>query len=118
MNFDEWKQLAEEGAAEAQYNLALIYSLGKEILKDDQVAIKWYRLAAEQDNTNAMNSLGETYLQGKGVPQDNVVALMWFNLCSKWNKLCMENENLVKKKMTPSQIEKAQDMARNWKPKK
>ena len=29
MNFDEWKQLAEEGAAEAQYNLALMYSLGK-----------------------------------------------------------------------------------------
>jgi hypothetical protein len=26
-------------------------------------------------------------------------------------------ENIIEKKMTPSQIEKAQEMARNWKPK-
>jgi len=30
----------------------------------------------------------------------------------------VKNKNLVEKKMTPSQIEKAQEMARNWKPKK
>jgi len=27
-------------------------------------------------------------------------------------------ENIIEKKMTPSQIEKAQEMARNWKPKR
>ena len=41
MNFNEWKQLAEDGKAEAQYNLGLLYSLGKEIPKNDSEAIKW-----------------------------------------------------------------------------
>ena len=43
MNFNEWKQLAEEGKAEAQYNLGLLYSLGKEIPKNNSEAIKWYQ---------------------------------------------------------------------------
>ena len=44
---------------------------------------------------------------------------MWFNLCgaSGDDEDCVENRNRVEKKMTLSQIEKAQEMARNWKPK-
>ena len=34
------------------------------------------------------------------------------------SKDCVKNRNIVEKKMSPSQIEKAQEMARNWKPKK
>ena len=70
MNFDEWKQLAEEGAAEAQYNLALMYSLGKEIPKDDQIAIKWYRLAAEQGFAEAQTNLGLMHGKGQGVEKN------------------------------------------------
>jgi hypothetical protein len=44
---------------------------------------------------------------------------MWWNICgSSGNKDCAEAINIVKKKMTPSQIKKAQEMSRNWKPKK
>ena len=44
---------------------------------------------------------------------------MWFNLSgSNGSKLGVEGRNIVEKGMTPSQIEKAQEMARNWKPKK
>ena len=31
---------------------------------------------------------------------------------------CVKNRNIVEKRMSPSQIEKAQGMARNWQPKK
>jgi hypothetical protein len=90
----KWFRLsAKQGLAKAQLKLGVMYHNGQGVPQDYEEAVKWYRLSAEQDNTNSMNSLGEMYLQGKGVPQDNVVALMWFNLCSKWNKLCMENEN-------------------------
>ena len=56
---------------------------------------------------------------GQGVPQDYVSAHMWFNLCgSSGDKDCVSSIRHIEKMMSPSQIEKAQDMARNWKPKK
>ena len=59
------------------------------------------------------------YFLGKGVPQDYVSAHMWFNLSgSNGNEDAVTNRNIVEKKMTPSQIEEAQRLARNWKPKK
>ena len=61
MNFNEWKQLAEEGKAEAQYNLGLMYSLGKDIPRNDPEAVKWYRLAAEQGLAQAQHNLGVMY---------------------------------------------------------
>ena len=59
------------------------------------------------------------YYTGQGVLQDYALAHMWFNLSgSNGHKNAVELRNIVEKKMTPSQIEKAQDMARNWKPTK
>jgi len=56
---------------------------------------------------------------GQGVPQDYALAHMWFNLCgSSGDVNCVDKRNIVEKKMTKQQIEKAQEMARNWKPKK
>ena len=44
---------------------------------------------------------------------------MWLNLAgSNGYKDGVINRNATEKKMTPQQIEKAQEMARNWKPKK
>jgi len=43
---------------------------------------------------------------------------MWFNLSgSNGDKDAIKGRNFLGKKMTPSQLEKAQDMAKNWKPK-
>ena len=57
------------------------------------------------------------YGKGLGVPQDYVSAHMWWNLSSSNGyKDAVKNRNIVEKKMTPSQIEKAQELARNWKP--
>jgi TPR repeat protein len=59
------------------------------------------------------------YAIGQGVPQDYVLAHMWWNIAgSKGSKDATKNRNIVKNKMTPQQIEKAQEMARNWKAKK
>jgi hypothetical protein len=63
--------------------------------------------------------LGGMYIQGQGVLKDFVVAHMWLNICgSIGNKNCLELRNELQKIMTSPQIEKAQEMARNWKPKK
>ena len=59
------------------------------------------------------------YAKGTGVLQDYVSAHMWWNICGvDGDKKCVKFRDTAEMKMTPSQIEKAQDMARNWKPKK
>ena len=76
-------------------------------------------LLAEQGSASAQYNLGLMYAKGTGVPQDYALAHMWLNLsASQGNKSAIKNQRRVEKKMTPSEIEKAQDLARNWKPKK
>jgi len=44
---------------------------------------------------------------------------MWWNLASsEGHKEPLENRTIVEEQMLPEQIEKAKEMARNWKPKK
>ena len=53
------------------------------------------------------------YQFGQGVLQDNVHAHMWFNIATAiGNKIGAENRGIIAKRMTPSQIEKAQELAR------
>ena len=44
----EWRPLAEQGNADAQYNLGVMYEEGRGMPQDDAEAVKWYRRAAEQ----------------------------------------------------------------------
>ena len=44
----EWRPLATQGNAPAQFNLGLMYDHGYGVPQDDAEAVKWYRLAAEQ----------------------------------------------------------------------
>ena len=49
--------LAEQGVAEAQYNLGVMYDKGLGVPQDYKEAVKWFRLAAEQGNTEAREVL-------------------------------------------------------------
>jgi len=117
--FEIWKSLAEQRNAEAQFNLGRMYSYGRGVKQNHKKAVKWYQLAGEQGNAEAQINLGRMYAKGRGVDQDYVLAHMWYNLAgSSGNKDSTKNKKLLEEKMTPQQIEKAKEMARNWKPKK
>ena len=119
--FKWWRLAVEQRCAEAQCNLGVLYYEGHGVSQDYEEAVKWYQLAAEQGHATAQFILGHSYADGKGVLQDYALAHMWFNLCGvdrDYEEGCVENISRVEKKMTPSQIEKAQELARNWKPKK
>ena len=108
---------AEQGDAEAQFNLGQMYREGLEVAQNYKEAVKWYRLSAEQGDAVAQFNLGFMYGKGLGVPQDYVSAHMWWNLSdSNGHKSAVKNRNIVEKKMSKQQIEKAQELARNWKP--
>jgi len=91
-----------------------MYQHGEGVPQDYKTAVKWYRLAAEQGNANAQTNLGWMYDNGTGVLQDYVRAHMWFNIAaiSGESKNASKNRDIVAGKMTPSQLEKAQDLAR------
>ena len=115
-----WYRLsAEQGDALAQYNLGNMYREGQGVPQDYKEAVKWYRLSAEQGFASAQYNLGVMYEIGQGVLQDYALAHMWFNLSgSNGDKHAVHNRDIIEKRMSPTQIEKAQEMARNWKPKK
>ena len=87
------------------------------IKKDYKEAYKLWLPLAEQGNAKAQYNLGLMYVNGQGVPQDYVLAHMWWNLSgSNGYKDAVTNRNIIEKRMSPSQKEKAQEMARNRKP--
>ena len=109
----EWRPLAEQGIANAQFNLGLMYANGYGVPLDNKTAVKWYTLAAEQGHARAQNLLGLMYALGEGVIQDNVYAHMWWNIAaSSGAKNAIGNRDIIAKRMTPPQLEKAQDLAR------
>ena len=50
---DDLRRKAEQGDAQAQYELGRAYSIGKGAPKDKAEAAKWYRKAAEQGHAEA-----------------------------------------------------------------
>jgi hypothetical protein len=76
----EWRPLAEQGDAAAQYNLALVYMGGEGVPQDYAEAVKWYRLAVEQGHASAQYNLGLMYEDGEGVLQDYAEAVRWYRL--------------------------------------
>ena len=109
----EWRPLAEQGNAAAQFNLGLMYYNGKGVPQDYAEAFKWWRLAAEQGDAIAQSNLGSLYEYGQGVLQDNIMAHMWYNLAAaNGNEKSGEWRDEIANKMSPAAIEKAQAMAR------
>jgi TPR repeat protein len=78
----EWRPLAEQGDARAQYNLGVLYRKGRGVPQDDVQARQWYEKAAAQGQAKAQYNLGTLYLNGGGVPKDYQQALRWFRMAA------------------------------------
>ena len=74
------REQAEQGAANAQNDLGVMYYNGEGVPQDYVEAVRWYRLAADQGFAVAQLNLGVMYDRGRGVPQDYVEAVRWYRL--------------------------------------
>ena len=114
---EEYRLAAEQGDAEAQYNLFLQYADGDGVPQDYSEAVKWTRKAAEQGYANAQYSLGEAYRDGLGVQQDLVNSYKWILIA---NASGHEGAKIAKKSfkefLKRKQIAEAQKLSREWKP--
>ncbi len=114
-NLRELQPLAEQGDAEAQNNLGLLYSEGLGVTKNYKEAVNWFKLSAEQGLSSGQFNLGSMYEHGNGVPQDYILAHMWFNLAtSQGDGVDAEGRDDIAKIMTREQIAEAQKLARDW----
>ncbi len=81
-----WRPLAEQGHADAQYSLGVMYNQGRGVPQDYVQAHMWFNLAAAR------------LLPGEG-----------FNAA-------IQERNLIAELMTSAQIAKAQKLLREWRP--
>ncbi len=65
---DDLIRSAEQGNAEAQYSLGVLYIEGQGVPQDDAEGVKWFRFAAEQGHAAAQSSLGNMYSRLPGLP--------------------------------------------------
>ena len=109
-----WFRLAaEQGLAEAQFNLGVGYAIGDGVPEDDTEAVRWYRLAAEQGYALAQFGLGFMYTKGEGVIKDAVMAHMWFNLAgANGFEAAREVRDDLEGDMTPAERANATELAR------
>lgn len=65
------------GDAEAELNLARMYSTGHGVPRDDVEAAKWLRRAADQGCVVAQTVLAAMYIAGRGVVKSDTEAVAW-----------------------------------------
>jgi len=73
---------ADQGEADAQSWLGLMYSLGHGVTQSDAEACRWFRLAAEQDEAGAQRQLGDMYEFGWGIEKNIPMARHWYELAA------------------------------------
>ena len=114
----EWRPLAEQGDARAQFYLGLLYENGDGAPRDYVKAREWYEKSAAQGEANAQFYLGLLSAFGQGGPLDLAQAHMWYSLAAGNGHVgATVYRNDLAKQMTPPQIAEAQKRAREWKPK-
>ena len=92
----EWLIDANQGDADAQYNLGVMYANGRGVLQDYAEAAYWYRLAADQGLSQAQYNLGLMYAKGEGVPENDAEAVEWFRLAAgQWYAAAQFNLGLM-----------------------
>ena len=107
-----WRKAAEQGYAEAQFNLGGMYAKGEGVPEDYQEAVKWCRMAAEQGVARAQYNLGVMYQNGKGVLEDYVKAYAWMNLAgAQGDEKAPKGKDWLREKMTTEQVAEAQRLS-------
>lgn len=115
-----YRRAADQGDADAQVKIGDMYFEGRVVPQDYPEAAQWYRRAADSGNATALYNLGILYAKGEGVPLDNVLAHMWINLAAVYFTSRLPRDraialrDTIARKLTPSEIGRAQQMAREW----
>ncbi len=110
-----FKKSAEQGNAYAQYSIGQMYRQGLGVTQDSKQAVSWFQKAAEQGFTQAQYNLGMMYGNGRGVMKDYIEAYKWHSIAyASGEKLPKDVRDSIVGLMTPSQIDSARKLAKEW----
>ena len=100
------RKSAEQGVAEAEFELGNCYSLGEGVSENNKQALYWFRRAAAQEHSLAQANLGVYYQEGYGVEKDGNTALYWYEKAAKnKDKTLGDNESAIKQLIKDLKIE-------------
>ncbi|MBW8889604.1 MAG: SEL1-like repeat protein [Fibrobacteres bacterium] len=68
---------ATQGSAADQYKAGEMYENGKDVHRNDSIALKWYKRAADQGMAEAQYKVGMMYRWGKGTKKSSYAAAHW-----------------------------------------
>ena len=77
-----WNKAADQGIAQAQFNLGNMYKNGQGVAQDYSAAMKWYRMAADQGDADAQYYIEDIYKNGYGMAQNILIAKEWYQKAS------------------------------------
>jgi TPR repeat protein len=112
---EQWRQLADQGDAEAEYQLGMSYCCGNGPGLTEAIARKWLCRAALQGNEQAQLQLGRMYgneikKRPFSTPQTADYAYLWYSLAAaQGSQLAAGYLTALEEYMSPSQIARAQD---------
>lgn len=78
----EWQEPADLGDAKAAYGMGMLYGNGFGVDMNDDLALKYYGIAAEKGHADAQFNLAVMHQNGWGVPQSDETANEWYLLAA------------------------------------
>ena len=107
MTVFEYQQMdtaARKGDPVAQNAFGLCYAKGKAVVKNEAVAVDWYRRSAAQGYGPAFVNLSDCYAQGVGVIKDQVEAYAYARLASQVGAAGPQRLVEMEGRLTPSEV--------------
>ena len=110
---------ARRGDVAAAALLGRLYETGQGVPQDYFEAAKWFYRAATRGHGGAQYALAMLYNKGRGVRRDYVLSYMWLNLSAAQavgddREFKVNMRDSIASKMTPRQVQAAQELALDW----
>ncbi len=114
--YDALWPAARSGNAEAEDLIGVMYALGLGVEQDHVRAFEWHLRAAMKGHPGAQSGVGQHYETGQGLPAPDLVrAFLWYQLSTiGGDPDAAVSVGDVVKKMTPEQIEHAQQLVEDY----
>lgn len=86
-----YETAANQGYANAQSYLGVMYRLGRGVNRDDQKAREWFRIAAKNNHSQGQYNYALSLMNGEGGPKDEKEARRWLEKSSaQGNRLALK----------------------------
>jgi GAF domain/Sel1 repeat/PilZ domain len=111
----ELRKVADQGDAEAQWQMGVRFHNGEGVPHDDAQAMQWFQRAAEQGHVTAQGALGAYYFAARGVPKDLSKAYFWSVIAMvQGDEISKGRLELLASQMTRAQVYAARQQAEVW----